>query len=233
MSSPGEPPPQALSEPYVRLSPHTAPSVQSAGGPSDFASRPRLLLRRVGPDRAKAEPPTHLRSSSITEPSSLLRASLPPCPASVLWLLRVPSRLSFSLRIGTTGSHVPHRSLIQVHAAFMPGAEWALNRFAPPLSRRPHPPAVSTPSSSSRHVIGRFTFVRLHGSHLTQSSSRAFSSNAHHQGTVSPAACGGLRPAPASRPRGAHPHLRQSITPLAHSSFPCGSRVVFVTHSKA
>ena len=233
MSSPGEPPPQALSEPYVRLSPHTAPSVQPPKHPDDLASRPRLLLRRVGPVRAKAEPPTHLRSSSITEPSSLLRASLPPCPASVLWLSQVPSHLSFSLRIGTTGSHVPHRSLIQVHAAFMPGAEWALNRYAPPLSRRPHSPAVSTPVRSFRHVIGRFTFVRLHGSHLTQSSSRAFSSNAHHQGTVSPAACGGLRPAPASRPRGALPHLRQSTTPLAQSSFPCGSRVVFVTHNAA
>ena len=208
MSSPGEPPPQALSEPYVRLSPHTAPSVQPLGHPSDLAFRPRLLLRRVGPVRAKAEPPTSLRSSSITEPSSLLRASLPPCPASVLWLLWVQSHLSFSLRIGATGSHVPYRSLIQVHAAFMPGAEWSLCRRVPPLSRRQHSPAVSTPVRSFRHVIGRFTFVRLHGSHLTRSSCRAFSSNAHNQGTISPAACGGLRPAPASRPRGAHPHLR-------------------------
>ena len=128
VSSPGEPPPQALSEPYVRLSPHTAPSVQPPKHPDDLASRPRLLLRRVGPVRAKAEPPTHLRSSSITEPSSLLRASLPPCPASVLWLSRVPSHLSFSLRIGTTGSHVPRQSLIHVHAAFMPHASRALNR---------------------------------------------------------------------------------------------------------
>ena len=90
VSSPGEPPPQALSEPYVRLSPHTAPSVQPPRHPSDLAFRPRLLLRRVGPVRAKAEPPAPLRSSPITGPSTLLRALLPPCPASVLWLSWCP-----------------------------------------------------------------------------------------------------------------------------------------------
>jgi hypothetical protein len=40
--------------------------------------------------------------------------------------------LNFSLIIGTTGSHVPHKSLNQVHATFMPDAAQAVNRF--PLS---------------------------------------------------------------------------------------------------
>src|SRR5258708_4388277 len=35
------------------------------------------------------------------------------------------SRLSFSLSIGTTGSHVPQKSLIRVHAASKPGAAQA------------------------------------------------------------------------------------------------------------
>jgi hypothetical protein len=39
------------------------------------------------------------------------------------------NHLSFSLRIGTTGSHVPCRSLIQVHAAFTPDTGRALNRL--------------------------------------------------------------------------------------------------------
>ena len=39
--------------------------------------------------------------------------------------------LSGSLRIGTTGSHVPHRSLIHVHAAYMPDASRVLGRLAP------------------------------------------------------------------------------------------------------
>jgi hypothetical protein len=41
--------------------------------------------------------------------------------------------LDFSLSIGATGSHVPHRSLIQSHAAFMPDAAWAAIRPSPRL----------------------------------------------------------------------------------------------------
>ena len=74
-----------------------------------------------------------LRSISITETSTLIRVGPPLCPASVLslsWVLH----LSFSLIIGTTGSHVPHKSLIQVRATFMPDAAQAVNRFPPDLS---------------------------------------------------------------------------------------------------
>ena len=39
------------------------------------------------------------------------------------------SHLSFSLSIGTTGSHVPCQSLIQVHAAFTPDTGRALDRL--------------------------------------------------------------------------------------------------------
>jgi len=38
-------------------------------------------------------------------------------------------RLGFFLGIGTTGSHVPHWSLNQSHAAFMPGAGRAVGRL--------------------------------------------------------------------------------------------------------
>ena len=75
-----------------------------------------------------------LRSSLITKPSSLLRATPPLCPASVLslsWGLH----LSFSLNIRTTGSHVPHKSLDQVHATFMPSTAQAVNRSPLDLSR--------------------------------------------------------------------------------------------------
>ncbi|MGZ3591824.1 MAG: hypothetical protein ACXU99_14300 [Thermodesulfobacteriota bacterium] len=37
--------------------------------------------------------------------------------------------LGFSLTIGTTGSHVPHKSLGQGHAIFMPDAAQAIGRF--------------------------------------------------------------------------------------------------------
>ena len=62
------------------------------------------------------------------ETSSLLRVIPPLCPASVLslsWVLY----LSFSLIIGTTGSHVPHKSLVQVRATFMPDVIQAVSRF--------------------------------------------------------------------------------------------------------
>ena len=41
--------------------------------------------------------------------------------------------LDFSLSIGATGSRVPHRSLDQSHAAFMPDAAWAEIRPSPRL----------------------------------------------------------------------------------------------------
>src|ERR1700757_4389184 len=41
--------------------------------------------------------------------------------------------LDFSLSIRATGSHVPHRSLVQSHAAFMPDAAWTAIRPSPRL----------------------------------------------------------------------------------------------------
>ena len=83
-----------------------------------------VLGRRAGP----------LRSRPITGPSSLLRARPPLCPASVLNRSR-GLRLRVSLRIGTTGSHVPCRSLQESPATFMPGAVRAINRHLPNSSR--------------------------------------------------------------------------------------------------
>ena len=63
-----------------------------------------------------------------------LRAAPPLCAASVLsrlWGLH----LRFSLYISTTGSHVPHKSLDQGHAAFMPSTTQAVNRLPLSLSR--------------------------------------------------------------------------------------------------
>ena len=73
-----------------------------------------------------------LRSIPITGTSTLLRVGPPLCPASVLspsWVLH----LNFSLIIGTTGSHVPHKSLDQVRATFMPDAAQAVNQVSPTL----------------------------------------------------------------------------------------------------
>src|SRR5690348_15805232 len=79
----------------------------------------RSLIAGVGGRRlpsGQSRTTSPLRSSPMTGPSSLLRVAPPLCPASVLSPLG-STYLDFSLRIGATGSHVPHRSLAQSHAA--------------------------------------------------------------------------------------------------------------------
>ncbi len=120
-SRPGEFHPGALSEPYLTVSRHTAPPVQPAwdrdqcpipGFPHHSPGDGKLLcpVHRSSPvagcSHVRDRTGTPLRSSVITTPSALLQTSPSPCPASVLsrsWGLH----LRFSLRIGTTGSHVP------------------------------------------------------------------------------------------------------------------------------
>lgn len=176
VSSPGESHPQALSEPYVRLSPHTAPSVQPSRHPGDFALRPWLLPRRVGRAGLKLD---HQRPFGPVPLQNLQPYYERFCP-------RAPHRyfgsrsfrhLSFSLRIGTTGSPVPHRSLIRVLAASMPGAGGALSR---PIDGRPHliPETSLFPGFDTVEVIStrhqRFTCVQLLEPHLTRSLPRLF-----------------------------------------------------------
>ena len=93
-----------------------------------------------------------LRSSSITEPSSLLRVVPPLCLASVLshlWGLH----LRFSLNIETTGSRVPHKSLDQVHAISMPDTAQPINRLPLDLSWSCLSTPVLTSSQIFRHLI--------------------------------------------------------------------------------
>src|SRR5208282_435916 len=56
-----------------------------------------------------------------------------PVPRIGTLILAGTACLDFSLRIGATGSRVPHKSLDQSHAAFMPDAAWAEIRPSPRL----------------------------------------------------------------------------------------------------
>jgi hypothetical protein len=56
-----------------------------------------------------------------------------PVPRLGTLILAGTTRLDFSLRIGATGSHVPRKSQMQSHAAFMPDAVRTVIR-APPDS---------------------------------------------------------------------------------------------------
>jgi hypothetical protein len=62
---------------------------------------------------------------------------------------------------------------------------------------------------STRHR--RFTCVRLFGSYLTRSS-RAFSEDASHDGSLPTQLLGGLRPGPATRSREVNSHLMHSFS---------------------
>ncbi len=141
----------------------------------------------------------------VSPASQLLRVAPPLCLASVLsssWGLH----LDFSLRIEATGSHVPHESLNRAHATFMPDAAQPVSRHL--LDSIPRQrlllgfDAIHTLSTLHQW----FTCVRLRDPHLTRSS-RAFSLNASHHGSLPQQLGGGLKPAPASRLRGAVPHL--------------------------
>ena len=145
-----------------------------------------------------------LRSSPITGPSTLILDDPPLCSASVLspsWAFH----LSFSLNIRTTGSHVPHKSLNQVHAAFMPSTAQAVNRFPLDLSRSSASlqfwcfvTYFDTSSDGSLALVSLTLTCHDHAMTFPQRSP---------QGLFTLAAWGGLEPPPVQWLRGASPHL--------------------------
>jgi hypothetical protein len=102
--------------------------------------------------------------------------------------------------IGTTGSHVPCQRPDQARAASMPDTTWAVDRYPPGSSRAicAQPSFDVVLPISTRHQ--RFALARLLGPHLTDYAVRLFR-NAHHPAVSDDAACGGLQPPPAGRPR--------------------------------
>ncbi len=112
--------------------------------------------------------------------------------------------MRFSLNIGTTGSHVPHKSLNQVPATFMPGAVQAVNRFPLNLSWTQYRSSVLTSSIIFRRLIEWFAYAHLSESYLPRSYAVTFPKRSLPW-LFTNAALGGLKPAPASRLRGAIP----------------------------
>jgi len=70
-------------------------------------------------------------------------------------------RLDVSLGIGATGSHVPHKSLVELRAVYMPDATRAGFRLLPSWSRRKGHPPVSTSPNPLSTLHQRFACARL------------------------------------------------------------------------
>ncbi len=116
----------------MNLSAHTAPDVQPLAHTSNgLASSPELLPLPVGSERrlnnAAPSVQSHYRSFNPTTGCSapVLRIGTP--------VLAVLATCDLSLGIGTTGSHVPYKSLVELRATYMPDAARADFRTAPEL----------------------------------------------------------------------------------------------------
>ena len=126
-SGPGGLHPQALTDPDVSVSTHPAPTVRPvngfalAKGSSRTAVDLSITLHSVAPSLQR-----HYSAFITTTRNSV---PVPRVGTLVSWGFH----LNFSLGIGATGSHVPHTSLDQGHAAFMPDAIWAVSRSSPRL----------------------------------------------------------------------------------------------------
>ena len=111
------------------LSHHPAPIVQPLL--YGFALSMELLPFPVG-SRLELNNATPLLQRHYSAFNAITGCSAP-VPRIGTLILAGTACLDFSLRIGATGSRVPHRSLDQSHAAFMPDAAWAEIRPSPRL----------------------------------------------------------------------------------------------------
>ena len=135
-SRPGESHPEPLTDPYVRLSPHTARATHRRLPPS--ADTDRFIRSPVDlPTPPRVTRP--LRSIPITETSTLLQGSPPQSSASVL-SPRGSGHLCFSLCIRRLVPAVPRKSLYPARAPYTPAAirtvirlpaDWSQEKKAP------------------------------------------------------------------------------------------------------
>ena len=103
------------------------------------------------------------------------------------------------LNITTQVLAVPHKSPNRARAISMPDTTHPVSRFPMGLSRSNKKTPVLMSSKMFSTLVRWFTGVRLLGSYLTRLS-RLFPQRSR-QGLLTDAAEGGLRPAPAGRPR--------------------------------
>ncbi len=97
-------------------------------------------------------------------------------------------------------SHVPHKSLTQIHATITPEAAQAVSRLPLNSSWTHNRNPVLTSSIIFRRLIEWFAFAHLSESHLPRSYAVTFPKRSPPC-LLTTAALGGLKPAPANRLR--------------------------------
>ena len=117
--------PSTPAAPWFALTRLYASYTSRLGIQNDFALSKQILpvrvVRSTKPDDVAPSVQPHYRAFAPTTSNSA------PVPRVGTLTLAKAVRLDFSLGIGATGSYVPYQSLNQGHAAFMPGASWAVN----------------------------------------------------------------------------------------------------------
>src|SRR3984893_5533509 len=131
-----------------------------------FRRELELLLLPVGSLPTSVACP--LRSTGIT-PLQHYYGAVRPSPAHQYFRPRGWSRLCLFPWHRRPGSHVPYKSQIEVRAASMPDAAWAVSGHPPSYSQRNgNPPVLASPNPlSTRHQ--RFACARLSQSCLPKS----------------------------------------------------------------
>jgi len=122
----------------------------------------------VGPSSTAMTRP--LRSTGIT-PLHHYYGAVRPSPAHRYFRPRGWSRLRLLPWHRRPGSHVPHKSQIELRAAYMPDAAWAVSVHPPSLSRKVGQPPVLTSPNPISTLPKRFACARLSQSYLPESCS--------------------------------------------------------------
>ncbi len=209
-SSPGEFHPQALTEPYVNLSVHTAPVIQSLkrlclGGGLLPLARLTLPLGRMTPPLCSSRSPGLRRYYGRLRPCASLRYFHP--RGASTWISPLSSR-----------RQVPTFRTRACVGLTPPICRTPLGQSAGSPRACPGALKIAPVSTSSVSFFDMSSVVRLHSSsrHAPDAVTPRLFSQRSPPRLLTAAAWDGLKPAPASRLRGAYPHLSCSYD----TSFP-------------
>jgi hypothetical protein len=154
-----------------------------------------------------------LRSTGIT-PLHHYYGAVRPSPAHRYFRPRGWSRLRLFPWHRRPGSHVPHKSQIELRAAYTPDAAWAVSVHPPSLSRKiGQPPVLTSPTLFRRFRSGSLALASLN--RTCRNPVPAFPQRSPPW-LLTTAACGGLRSTPDCRTRRTFLHLSYSY------AAPCG-----------